>query len=365
MRSFIAALLFSIIFLPLLASSAQTLNSDGCVVASDYADVPSALTASQATPARCLRIPAGEYVASLTSGNWAAMTADHLDVRGAGEGLTTIRLTDGITLTNNLYLFRLLGVDQHLSDLTIRIGVGYHGTYEIGGVSVYDSASQATIDHIEVIGGYSGNGANGNSIATYRPWSTASGDQYTRILNCYIHDSPATGIVVNSNHNTIGNTRIERVGVTTLQHGFYIQGGYNLFDHNTVIQASGYNYHAWQKVQRLDGSGNVFRNNISVDPGFQHMIVSGLVSDGVNPAIPVGKPLTRSVIITGNIFRNTGSLQRVGLLTDVPALIESNIFEDVVQRQLLADQLFMRIRSLRSLPRQQMAQRSVLVRRPL
>jgi hypothetical protein len=315
-----------LLFLPLLIGSAAP--PLGCVEAG--ADVPAALVAAETSAVRCLHIGAGVYTATLTSGAWLNAHADGLEISGDGIGKTILRLTDGITLTSNLALIQLLGAHQSIHELTIQIGSGYSGTSEILGISIYDGASFPTVERVEIIGGYSGNGANGAGIATYAVWSRDNANQGAAILDCFIHDSPTTGVRINSNGNQILHNRVERVGMTAQQHGLYVQGGANLFARNTVIQASGYSYHAWQKVQGIDGSGNVFRDNVSIDPGFQHMIVSGLTSNGVNPAIPSGKPLTRYVTITGNTFRTTGSIKRNGIQVDVPATITDNTFEDVV-----------------------------------
>jgi hypothetical protein len=124
-------------------------------------------------------------------------------------------------------------------------------------------------------------------------------------------------MVINSSNNLILHNRIERITGTGLTHGFYIQSGYNVFDGNSVESASGYSYHAWQKVPNLDGSGNRFVNNISLNPGFQHMIVSGLPG------------LNRNVTIIGNVFRQTNATQTVGLAVDIPAIVTDNTFENI------------------------------------
>lgn len=319
-------LVLAIIYIILIAPLQQPA---GCVVSSGT-NIPADLATAEAG-SRCLELPAGTFTVSPASGSYLNATADGLTIRGAGIGRTIIQ-AQGITLTNHLTLIQLHGARQRVSDLTIQIGVGYSGAFGVVAVNAYTEATAPTIERVEITGGYSGDGgANGGGITTYRVWSTAAGVQSATIRDTWIHDTPSQGMVINSNGNLVQHNRIERVGASLLTHGIYVQGGYNTFDGNTIVQASGYSLHAWQKVQSIDGSGNRYIGNVSIDPGFQHMIVSGLASNGTNAAIPSGKPLTRTVTVQSNTFRNTGSLKRVGMLTDVPALILDNTFEDVVQ----------------------------------
>lgn len=300
MIRFICAIILSII---VLLPEQQFLPT--CVI-SDGSNIPADLAAAQTGP-RCMEIAAGTFTIAPTSGAWLNVTADTMNIHGAGIGKTIIQTT-GVTLTSNLTLIQLHGAYQRVSDLTIQIGTGYSGTGSLAAINAYTESTYPTIERVEVSGGY-----NGGAITTYRSWTAAA--QYATIRDCHIHDSPTHGMIVNSSYNMILHNRIERVGNGPLLHGMYIQGGYNLIDGNYVVNASGYSFHAWKKVSNIDASGDRYINNTSIDPGSGHIVVSGLGT------------LTRNVTITGNIFRATHPT--LGVSTDVPALISGNTFEDV------------------------------------
>jgi hypothetical protein len=295
-----------------------------CVV-SDGVNIAADLTTAQAG-SRCLELPSGVF--TVTPGTLLA-TADNLTIRGAGMGRTTLKLPDDLVINARTYVLRFVGAHQSISDLTIQGGLNATGTNAMLGISLENGATFTHVQRVEVVGLFGGNTAGASGIDLAQLWSGPA--QRALIEDCIIRDGPnMTGIVVNSNSNTIRNNTIRDVGNTTQRHGIYIQGGYNLFDGNLIERVGGYSLHAWQKVQSIDGSGNAYTHNTSVDPGFQHMIVSGLASNGTNPAIPSGRMLTRTATITSNTFRNTGSIKRIGLLADVPAIISDNTFEDVV-----------------------------------
>lgn len=300
----------------------------GACVFSDGTNIPADLTTAQAG-SHCLEISAGTFTIAPTGGDWLSVIMPNVEIRGAGQGKTIIQ-TQGITLTNNLYLIDVHAANTYVHDLTIQIGAGYRTGYEVGGILANLGALQTMIQRVEIVGGYTGNGGNGFGIGMYQPWDQNGGRQGNTVRDCYVHDSPSTGIGVASNENKLLHNHIARVGTTPLQHGFYAQGGYNLYDGNLVENASGYSFHAWKKIPNLDASGDRYVNNVSIDPGFQHMIVSGL-NNTSNPAFPNGKPLTRNVTITGNLFRNTGGRFAAGVVSDVPALIDGNTFEDVLK----------------------------------
>lgn len=314
-------LILAILFI-LIAPVAQP--APACVVAT--ADLVTSLGIAQAGP-RCLDIPAGVYsVGAATSGAWLNATADNLEIRGAGEGKTILQVTTPLTLTAEFAVVRLFGIGQHVHDLTINLGSGHHGTGNLDGISIYGNGGQgsfvgraerALIERVEVTGGYSADGSGGFGIGTYRTYDHQAGAQWNVIRDNWIHDSPATGIGVNSNNNLLLHNLIQRVGTNALSHGFYAQGGYNVYDGNTVENATGYSFHGWKKVPSLDSSGDRYVNNISLNPGAGHMIVSGLPGLG------------RSVVISNNIFRMTDVRGVVGLTTDAPASISENVFEDV------------------------------------
>lgn len=307
-------LILAIIYVILLAPLQQPA---GCVVSSGT-NIPADLATAEAG-SRCLEIPAGTYAISPAGGEWLNVTADGMEIRGSGIGKTIIQ-TQGVTLTASLYLIQLHGKNQHVHDLTIQIGTGYSGSSEVGGVRAYVEAEHSLIERVEVSGGYSGNGSNGFGIGTSRLFSTNQAAQYVTIRDCYVHDSPTTGIGINSSNNLILHNHIKNVGTSSLQHGLYAQGGDNIYDGNIVENVSGYAYHGWKKVPSLDGSGDRVVNNTFRGYGGA-VIVSGM-PNAANPSLPIGANLTRDVTIAHNRFIGPG-LVNVG----VPALISGNVLE--------------------------------------
>lgn len=314
MTRYILAIIISIITVLAPRQSPPACVSSGADVA-----------ASLASATTCIEIPAGVYsVGVATSGAWLNAAADNLEIRGEGQGVTILRITAPLTLTSDLAVLRLFGVGQHVHDLTIDLGTGHSGTGSLAGISVYGSgaaayagrAERATIERVEVTGGYSGNGSGGFGIGTYRLYSDHGGAQYVTIRDCYVHDSPSTGIGVNSSYNLLLHNRIQRVGASFLAHGFYAQGGYNLYDGNIVENASGYSFHGHKQVPSLDASGDRFVNNLSLNPGGGHLVINGA--------------LTRSATISNNIFRNTAGRRTPNAVwcNGVPCVIQGNTLED-------------------------------------
>lgn len=320
MTTFILAIIISII-----TTLVPPVQSAGACVFSDGANIPADLATAQAG-SKCLSIAAGVFTISPAGGSWLNETANNLDVHGAGIGKTILQTT-GVTLTNNLQLMQLHGAGQRIHDLTIQIGAGYTGPYGVYGISVYDEATGSTIERVEISGGYTSNGSNGAGISTYRTWGHAS--QFVTVRDVGLHDMPTSAVVVNSSNNAFLNNRIANVGASSLSHGFYDQGGGNLFSGNTVDHASGYSFHLYKQVANIDGSGDRLIGNVSTDPGAGHVVVNGRLNDA-NPSLPVGAALTRNVIIQGNIFRNTLGHRSLGVWANgVPAVISGNTLEDI------------------------------------
>jgi len=163
-RNVLAAVFFALV----LAGGALQTAPAGCVVAG--ADLPAALAEAQAAPARCLEIPAGVYpVGAPSNGAWLNVDADNLAISGAGAGKTIVQITAPLTLTQDMAIVRLFGVGQSIRDLTIDMGAGHTGAGSLLGISVYGSGGigphvgrglRATIERVELTGGYSANGSS-------------------------------------------------------------------------------------------------------------------------------------------------------------------------------------------------------------
>jgi hypothetical protein len=310
----IKLLLIGILALPLVLSGAGS----GCVESS--ADVAASLVQAEASAARCLHLPAGVYTSPVLAGGvWLSATADNLEVYGDGIGKSVLRVTDGLTLTSDLIALRLLGKGQHIHDLTVQVGTGYSGPWGIGGINIYSPAEHALLERIEVVGGYSFDGARGYGIGTYQPYNYLGGAQWVTIRDNFIHDGLATGIGINSNNNIIENNHVARVGLNSLSHGVYAQGGNNFYEGNTIDQATGWAIHGHKQVPNLDGSGDRIIGNLILNPG-----LGGVVIDSTG-----SPPLTRYATIQGNTLRNTGGHRSSGIWCNgVPCVIDGNVLED-------------------------------------
>lgn len=279
MRVRIAAIIIGIL---LLAPAQQ--DTFGCAVASS--NIAAALTSAPT----CLDIPAGVYDIPSTINTGAS-------IHGAGIGKTILRAT-GAT-----YIFKLIGNRQTISDLSLTAPVtATSGIAVTGGMS-------STLERIEVSGAFTAAG-----LETYQ--SAAAPVQWGTIRDCFIHDLLGNGLLIDSSRNLITGNRIERVGTTGLYHGIYMQGGDNRIVGNTIMSASGYSLHNWDYVPNLDGTGNVYEGNLSINPGLGHMVIGGV---------------TRQTTIAGNTFRNTNGSQSGGIDARAPVIVQANTFEDVTR----------------------------------
>ena len=115
----IAAIILSILLMP-------PQQSGGCALSSGL-DIPADLAVAQAG-SRCLEISAGTFpIGTPTAGAWLNVTADGMEIRGAGMEKTVLRITQPLTLTADMAVIRLFGVGQHVHDLTIDLGHGHSG----------------------------------------------------------------------------------------------------------------------------------------------------------------------------------------------------------------------------------------------
>lgn len=157
--------------------------------------------------------------------------------------------------------------------------------------------------------------------------------QGATVRDNYIHDCPkATAVVVGTYGNRFLNNRVERVGVTTSQHAFYVQAGRNLFQGNYVNGISGYGIHQYSTGSfTIDSSGNRYTDNEFVNAPVIVQLQNDEVSDGTNPYLPSGVGLDRYISFSHNTFRATGgfvsSFQFLGN-TPVDIDFSYNVIED-------------------------------------
>lgn len=148
--------------------------------------------------------------------------------------------------------------------------------------------------------------------------------------NITVRDSyTCSAFVVNSSGNTFENCRAVRIGGTVFQHGFYIQGGYNVFDKCHAEGCAGYNYHGWFQVANINAAGNVLTKCTSLNAGYGHVIMGGTIVSAANPEIPTSQYLNRYALIEGCTFRNTNGHKSDGLTLSLPCRVFGNVLEDI------------------------------------
>lgn len=149
--------------------------------------------------------------------------------------------------------------------------------------------------------------------------------------DCYVHDCNSQAYTVNANGNIFRRCKAINGHMGDVKkHGFYIQGGNNQFLQCWVESWSGYHFHGYKTVQRIEQSGDLFDGCVSINPHFYHFLSNSYTND-TNPEIPVGAPQNRYLTIKNCLFRHTNgyvSDSNVIGIDTVPCIIENNIFED-------------------------------------
>jgi hypothetical protein len=306
---------------------------DGCahtapVPGDNTAALRAFLTAAAVASGRCGVLAAGIYSIQGAAGVLFAVTGDDLTVTGAGAGRTILRFPPKQALTGPLEVWQLRGAGQTLAAFSI-IGQGFTGTGEWTGVQAAAGSTTPTIRDLEIAGVWGDAGAGGTGIGLYQPWDIADAVQDAMVEGNYIHDGQGQGVGINSNRNTIRGNRIARMGVSTLQHCVYLQGGYNQITGNTFDSCGGYSIHGYFDVEDTEADGNLITQNVSHNPGEAHVLAQAWAATGRNPRLPAGTPNSRSITISDNTFIDTGANHAYGLDLYVPFVATGNLFVDV------------------------------------
>ena len=301
-------------------------------VSDSTAGLQNAITAAAALGHKTLYLPAGTYSITGASGVLMTLSSDGFKFVGDGAGKTIIKLADSRTLTNHLTLIRLTGVNQAVEGITINCGTGHTvGSYEIDAISIYTPAEYSTVSDVEIYNVAGGTSAGGVGVATYQPYNVNEGYQYAKLTNVVVRDSAtATGFIINSNGNILTNCHALDVGNNSSRHGFYQQGGDNLYSGCRGERVGGYSFHMYKTVSNIDASGDKVIGCTSLDPVVGHLVVQGTTNSS-NPDVPAGESLARYTIITSNVFKVTGTPPGVSAPVALNAqgvLFTNNVLED-------------------------------------
>lgn len=296
------------------ATNARDYGAIGDGIADDTAALRAALTAAQASDARCLYIPAGIYKVAPVSGDLLSLTAPGMTVCGDGIGRTVLQDADNIVITNHARRIALNAPYQTVRDLSIYGSASMSGTYDTGGVNVRNGGLYFRVARVEVAGIYGYGSAGGSAFDCYQDPNVGGGRQFGVMEDCIARDMPlCTGFGTASSNNAFVRCIALRCGNTTTRHAFYAQGGYNRFEQCYAESAGGFSYHAHKQSQALDASGDQYIGCVSINPGLKHMIVDSY------------QTLTRYVTIRDCLFKGSAE----GIDFRVPALIDGCVFEDV------------------------------------
>lgn len=122
-----------------------------------------------------LYLPAGTYKIALTSGVLFDISADRVEIFGAGIGKTVLLLPANTALTGHVKFFRTTAKHTHIHDLTMQGGAGISaaGQHVMYGVSVDTGAFYPHLHDLEAIGFYGNTAAGGSPFDLYQTWNQA------------------------------------------------------------------------------------------------------------------------------------------------------------------------------------------------
>lgn len=316
-----------IFLLALIVASGTLIQAPGgCTVAS--ADLPATLVEAQQTT-HCLAIPVGIYPITQSSGYWLNITTDDMELRGAGVGKTVLQLTGAITLTGSLSIIRTNAARTWIHDLSIvndATIAAPPNTTMYGVMAHYDpytgtmrGATYGRFERLDIAGMWGNTAAGGFGVFLGQYPGLHGGWGWHTVRDVTVHDSPdGTGMLIGAHGSTVEDSCVINVGGSSFtKHGLYIQSGYNLIQNNYLERAGAFAIHGYKNAAGMDGSGDRYIGNTIINPGFQAIIAT------------VNALGNRNVTIDGNTIRVTDGHPINGIVSDAPAVIVNNTFEDV------------------------------------
>lgn len=317
-------------------ASAQPVITSGqaCVLAypqegDNTTALQAAVAKAAATDARCLVLSPGAYglAAPTQAGPILTLAADGLTISGHGA---VLQWADDIVYPAGWTdLFHVTAAAVRIHDLTIQGGVAPSGPGNWTAVECTLGCVGGQFTDLDISGVYGANTAGGAGIDVYTPWDQG-GYSGALVENNYIHDSAhSTAITLDSWGSTVRSNKIVRVGSRVTEQGVYLQGGRNVVEGNWVEAVGGYSFHGHKQTPHADATGDVLRDNVSINPGAGHVVFDTYPND-VNPAFPPGTPLDQGDLITGNSFLGTlTATNTIGVWANgVPVRVVNNLFRD-------------------------------------
>lgn len=173
----------------------------------------------------------------------------------------------------------------------------------------------------------------GTHLAGVRIVGYCHSETYCLIEDCYIHDChQIVAFGTGSNANRYVRCKAVRGTGTAQCHGFYNQGGDNVYDSCWVEGWCGYSYHNYKNAARRSTTGDIFVNCVSINPDFKHFHCASLDNGTPNPYnadYPVGAELDRYIRVIGCTFKNTNGLSSEGISSNHPIIVQGCAFDDV------------------------------------
>ena len=159
--------------------NALRFGADPSGAANSSAAINAAITAAIANGSNAVFIPAGTYLITDTYGPVFAVSADNVEIFGAGVGKTILALPSSLHLDGNYTMFTLSGWRQKLHDFSIRGATTISGSGSLVAIAAGYGAFYSTFENIDCYNLSGPGNAGGGCIATIQNYNQA---MYTTTL---------------------------------------------------------------------------------------------------------------------------------------------------------------------------------------
>lgn len=146
-------------------------TADATGVTDATAQLQADLVTAVAAGHKRLYLPAGTYKIVLTTGTLFNLTSDNTEVFGDGIGKTILQLPASTTLTAALFFFKMAAKHQWIHDLSIQVGAGAAGSFDMIGIAIVTGAFYPRVTRVEIGGIYGSSTAGGSGINLSQTYS--------------------------------------------------------------------------------------------------------------------------------------------------------------------------------------------------